>query len=290
MHKIIDGVCFESKSAPYFEVKVHELPNGHLEATVWRPILWEEVERPELTIKLFTESQNDALTDPEAIEERRQRSLKKASDRARTRVRHLCKGLGADTLLTLTYRENVQDLQTTKKHLKEFIRRLRRVLPGFAAVAAFERQKRGAWHVHLACRRIEAVMTDKGGHRVKSFNLIRSVWRSVVGSLGGNIDVARRKATSQRSPARLASYLSKYIVKAFEEGEKWSNRWTLFGDVDIPPAMRLGRVLNPVDALVLIYDALGEREVCTSYLSKWGDVFYLAAEPPSLHSGTKKAP
>ena len=43
----------------------------------------------------------------------------------------------------------------------------------------------------------------------------------VAKELGGNVDVARRKSTAKRSPARIASYISKYITKAFEEGAKF---------------------------------------------------------------------
>ena len=80
--------------------------------------------------------------------------------------------------MTLTYRANQTDLELCKKHLKEFVRRVRRVLPDFVAIAAFETQKRGAWHVHMACRRVATVLANKQGVRIKSFDLLRAIWRS----------------------------------------------------------------------------------------------------------------
>jgi len=54
------------------------------------------------------------------------------------------------------------------------------------------------------------------GTLVRSYDLLRSLWRGVVGSDGGNVDVSRQRRL-KRSTARLASYLSKYITKGFAE-------------------------------------------------------------------------
>jgi hypothetical protein len=62
------------------------------------------------------------------------------------------------------------------------------------------------------------------GVLVRSYDLLRAIWRAVVGELGGNIDVARSKA-ARRSSARIAAYLSKYIGKgldAVEGGDSYS--------------------------------------------------------------------
>ena len=115
-----------------------------------------------------------------AAPDRREANRKRAARRAKTRVRRLCKVQGLDTLLTLTYRGLVDDLAVCKRHFKEFIRRLRRALGAFSYVAAFERQKRGAWHVHIACHRLPRTMAARNGVKVKSFNVIRAIWRSVI--------------------------------------------------------------------------------------------------------------
>lgn len=52
--------------------------------------------------------------------------------------------------VTLTYRENMQDCETAKKHLNVFFQRWRRVNKDFAYMWKMEPQKRGAVHFHIA--------------------------------------------------------------------------------------------------------------------------------------------
>jgi len=102
--------------------------------------------------------------------------------------------LGPKALLTLTYRHNETDLTQAKRDLKAFVRKVRKVYPGFHYAGAPERQKRGAVHFHLA---------------VNTFlpaNWLRGLWREVVGQ--GNVDL---KAVDD--PRRVASYLCKYLAK-----------------------------------------------------------------------------
>ena len=60
------------------------------------------------------------------------------------------------------------------------------------------------------------------GVLVKSYDLLRAVWRAVVGE--GNVDVSRSIRHGQRKPGKLAAYLSKYISKGFEDGQGNSYR------------------------------------------------------------------
>ena len=131
----------------------------------------------------------------------------------------------------------------------------------------------------MATLALPASLQNKNGVKVKSFDLIRSIWRGVAKDRGGNIDVSRRKRNSKRSPARLAAYLSKYITKAFEEGAKWSNRWTKFGDFDTPRAVQLGEFPTMLDAIRAAYAlALDVQVTASSFVSKWGDAFFVAFE------------
>ena len=147
----------------------------------------------------------------------------RSARRARTAVRRLCKVKSLDTMLTMTYRANVTDREVIRRHLDMAIKRIRRVIPGFQYVAVLERQKRGAWHAHLAVERVQSHYLHQGV-LVRSYDLLRAIWRAVVGELGGNIDVARSKV-ARRSSARVAAYLSKYIGKgldAVEGGDSYS--------------------------------------------------------------------
>jgi hypothetical protein len=217
-----------------YELVRRPLGNGHFEYRVAPLKTWEHVG------ELSDIAYEHRLECMEATkEERKQANLERAANRARTRVRHLCKAAGIDTLLTLTYAENMTDWVTLKRHMKEFNRRMAKLIPGWFYVAAFERQKRGAWHAHMAVHRLPSELEARNGVKVKSFNVIRAVWRSVTGEMGGNIDVQARKRNSKRAPSKIAAYLSKYMTKAFAEGEPWSNRFSSSKGLTIPKPERM---------------------------------------------------
>lgn len=283
MIRTIDGVAYLGKPAPYFKLKAHDLGHGHLEVSAYRPIVYEELDWPLEQVRDHEEMVERYRE--EHADEVREKHRARAAKRAKTQVRRLCKVMGAVSLVTLTYRENQTDLDLCKKHLKEFVRRVRRVWPEFMGIAAFEKQKRGAWHVHLATPRVPSEL-EKNGVKVKSFNLLRSIWRSVVGLDNGNIDVKNRKRNSKRSPAKLAAYLSKYIMKAFAEGVDYSNRWTKFGNFTVPQAVDLGVVDSAIRAIELAYELGLEGATSTAFLSHFSDMVFFAFEgvgPPTIH-------
>ena len=154
-----DGTRYavESYHDGVFRVKAHDLGNGHVEVsgverTVWRELDWSQG---------MIQDHLDMLAQPEnqvSDEEKRARSLEVAANRAKTRVRKLCKAMGADTLLTLTYKANQDDLSLCKAHLKEFVRRVRRLIPDFRAVAGFEKVK--DW---LAAGRVKVLLQASDG-------------------------------------------------------------------------------------------------------------------------------
>lgn len=283
MIRIIDGVAYEGKLGAGGKLKAHDLGNGHMELSAVRPTEWHELAWCAQALSAHEEMM--AKYRDENAEEIRERSLTIAANRAKTRVRKLCKAMGADTLLTLTYRANEQDLARCKADLKEFVRRFRRILPDFQAVACFESQERGALHIHMATARVPSsfTMTNASGQRykVKSFDAIRAVWRSVTKDRGGNIDLARRKAHSQRSPARIAAYIAKYIIKAFNEGVAYSNRWTKFGNFDVPAPVLLGHFKTMAEAIAQAYQLVHVDDVVVlQKLSHWKDWFFLTVERP----------
>lgn len=211
----IDGydAWVERTAQHYFHTcTVHDLGNGQKEVLIRRC----DVRHDERGLRPYY-----SLSQAEKDEQNQQRAARRAKSQIRRRV----KAMGLNALLTLTYKENQQCEETMKRHLEEFVRRLRRVIPGFCYVVGYERQKRGAFHAHMAVHHIQSHFMQSGV-RVKSFDLIRAVWRSVVGSLGGNIDLQKKRRNSRKTVAQLAAYISKYMTKAFSEGEKYSKRWS----------------------------------------------------------------
>lgn len=132
----------------------------------------------------------------------------RAGRRARSRLRQLILSANADHLLTLTYRDNVTDFEQASQDLRALVRRVRKHLPKWVFIAVPERQKRGAWHWHLAVV----------GHQ--DVKLLRHLWRSVVGE--GNIDV-QRPASGMNRRLAIVKYLGKYLAKGFTEGDRELN-------------------------------------------------------------------
>ena len=167
-----------------------------------------------------------------------------------------------------------------------FLKRVRRVLPGFEYICVFEKQKRGAWHAHLAVRRFASHYLHRG-QLVKSFDLLRSMWRGVVGTDNGNVDVSRGRAV-RRSTAKLAAYLSKYIGKTFDQAEKHVNSYSASGRT-IPDAV-LERCASPqlsdaITALVDLVSPEAQRGDWSHFMLEGGG-WFLCLSPP-VRSGPK---
>ncbi|MCA1324765.1 site-specific integrase [Herbaspirillum sp. alder98] len=152
-----------------------------------------------------------------------------AARRAKTKVRRLAKMLEADCSLTLTYRECMTDYARVKADFKAFRERLRS-LGEFHYVATLEVHQRGALHVHIACQQFPAWLKNEHGMRVRSWNLIRSMWRRVVGKDNGNADFTRPRG--RNTAHRIASYISKYVSKNLEEAR--FNRKSYWASRGIP--------------------------------------------------------
>ena len=220
-------MLYKREETPHsFVHKVHLLGKGHVESSTMGRYVWTEVGFvSQQGMDDLAQSLQHIFVDGEWIKpppltvhqltEKQLQSRERSSRRATTKVRRLCKHKGLDTMLTLTYRENQNCRVRMRRDFDVFIKRMRRIVPDFQYLAVFEKQKRGAYHAHIATERILSHYLHNGT-LVKSYDLIRAVWRAVVGADNGNIDVSRNKR-SGRSVARLASYLSKYISKGFAE-------------------------------------------------------------------------
>lgn len=283
MYRIIHEVLYKRQPQPCgHTVRIHDLGHGHVELVASPRFIWEEV----------------AALEPQALEDfraceaapppclsvpERDRldalNRERSTRRARTTVRRLAKTKGLTVLLTLTYRENMADRARMQRDFDVFMKRLRRVAPGSQYVCVFERQKRGAWHAHIAVPRVLPWYFHKG-QMVRSYDLLRSLWRGVVGHDNGNIDVSRNKRVS-RSSAKLASYLSKYIGKEFGNGEKHDNSYSASGRrLPAPSVFKTSGHGGAVFDLVgeLLGPELASSELYTALLDGGG--IYLCLSPP----------
>lgn len=261
-------------------VKHRDFGNGHRECIVFKRHVdaWKEFSK---------------VNWPSAVAKRgagldRDESIKKSAQRAKTQCRLVCKTLLVNSLWTLTYKQNVQDRSLVVAHLKEFVRRVRRVLPDLRYVWTLEKQDRGAYHVHMATHSLPKVMMDHGVS-VKSWDLMRRIWRSVVGQLGGNFDESknkrdwRRKGSTQRTSAAIARYISKYVTKSFmDEQDLNKKRWN-HSDVTLPPAVRhrFSADCHVAELIELAYAAVGERITC-SWWDRGRECFYIETDDSAL--------
>lgn len=169
----------------------------------------------------------------EMAEKARQRALERSASRAKRNCRLRIKAAGVASLLTCTYRENMVDYDRIRRDWAATLRKLRKVIPGFRAIYAFEQQTRGAWHVHAAIDKLP-VHFDTVHGRVRSWDYLRRVWQSIVGADNGNVDIDGHQKTRHGLPgkrrpaqslAKLAGYVSKYLTKDYAEGIEGRNRW-----------------------------------------------------------------
>jgi len=289
MERIIGASRFVRDTKPYaHDLRVYDLGAGQVEALAVPRYGWTEVgmsdqARDDLAMCQAGFMWRDGGWVPYVAPLDQDRSLlnrERATRRARTKVRRLAKFKRLTTLLTLTYRENMLDRARMQHDFDNFMKRVRRVCPDFEYICVFERQKRGAWHAHIATRRILPVLAV-GGQLVKSYDLLRSAWRGVVGQENGNVDVSRRKRLS-RSPAKLASYLAKYIGKTFDQAERYVNSYSASGR-SIPEAV-LVRIDDGDQALAIsaLWELLGielsgEVDVHHALMSAGG--YFLSISP-----------
>ena len=97
----------------------------------------------------------------EAVDEKPKKTKKekRANDQCRTDNLNRSKNALLDyikenesiwlSFITLTFSENVTDVDTAMKELNKYTSKVRRVFPGFAYCGTIEAQKRGAWHFHM---------------------------------------------------------------------------------------------------------------------------------------------
>jgi hypothetical protein len=129
----------------------------------------------------------------------KEQNEKRAQARAKGEIRRKCLSIQADHLVTLTYRDNVEDRDRVLTDLERLRRMLSRIGYPMPYVAVLECQKRGAIHPHLAVRGFQDI------------RLLRRCWYKIVGKAQGQVNV--RGPRPGTSPVKLARYLSKYISK-----------------------------------------------------------------------------
>lgn len=313
MQRIVDGILYEgNRLENAWDVSIWE-SRGHREVSARQVVEWSEL-GPVPPLKEL-----DSVEDAEFIEEQHQRALKKAAQRAQTMCRRIIKAEGFDELLTITYRENQTDRAECKKHFKEWVRRMKRALGGLVDVvdqvtgeiskkwkdgnfrycASFERQDRGAMHVHVACFKLPKHAVHKGV-KIEGWRLGTDVWRGIVDYeaegpsrssdkrpmvVNGLVFVGGKSKWSKKrrknmSAAKMASYVSKYIMKDYAESPMGANRYSRSNAIEVakPVHVRLcGASL--ADAIGAMFECKDGDVVVSHRLGTFKDSYWLCTEP-----------
>ena len=324
MYRNVMGILFEGKRlADTWEVRTWRA-NGVMERSARQVIEWTEIGHgmpKDLThdeyvawLKVEHKFEPDKLKKLLALaesdeEDRKARCLKKAAQRAKQACRRTIIAEGFNELLTLTYRENQTDRDLCKKHFKEWVRRMKRALGGyvdhvdddgvitkkwvdgdFRYCASFERQERGAMHVHLATHALPKHVQYKGV-KIKAWELGTKVWRSIVGQDNGmcHVGAKTRFGTTRRSKvtlAKMASYVSKYIMKDYEDSPAGSNRYSRSNGVPLEkPEVIVLKGCTLAELIAVTFEK-GEGDILVSHrVGHFKDSVWLCTEgrEPLLH-------
>lgn len=287
MQRIVDGIAYEGKySDSAYDVRVWE-KNGHREISAQRVVEWTEIgPAPDWSHLAEPNPERDA----EDAAERKAAALKRNASRAKTACRRFIKTMGFNEMATLTYRENQTDEALCKEHFRAWCRIMAQAVPGFGYCAGYETQDRGSWHVHAAIYKLPAKIARKvrkpdGSWRevnIDGWRFGTAIWRSIVGKdnglcfIGGKGDRAK---AARRSLAKMAAYVSKYILKHAESFPEGKQRYTHSKGEPVPKSMceRFCGVTLPELIGRCFWLESGER-VVDHRIGRFKDSYYLCTE------------
>lgn len=218
--------------------------------------------------------------DLELLESRAARNARDSAARARRSCRQKIKHSGMTQLLTLTYRENMEDLKRMRRDMAAWLRIMRRLIPGFRAVYGFEQQGRGAWHCHIATDKLPMLLQYKGC-KVQSWRVGTAVWRSVVPG-GGLCFVGGRGGRFNRynSAGKIAGYISKYLTKDNAAGQAGKRMWDGTQNLTPPAAVTFDLPeMDFGDAISLAFELRPGEDVLRHQIVSEGRLWMLYTEP-----------
>lgn len=223
----------EFQALPEYKLKITKFANKTIRFVMYK---WNSTGITKEPFKGETTVYPRAKTDEE-IAQAKADSIERAARRAKQAVHHLVRSIGADHMLTLNTRENIEDYDRFDAIFKDFLRLVRnKDVVGdslinrpfkreWAYVAVREKQERGALHMHIAC-------VGK-----QDLRLLRACWYVALGGRVGDksenalgqIDVQSDKKrfsgkTETFKTFKLVGYLTKYIAKGFEESDQLGMR------------------------------------------------------------------
>ena len=214
---------------------------------------------------------------PRAEKDRDTGDILRSRVRAKKRVRHVCKEIGADRIVTLTTREEASTVESMLDRWQRWLRLLERANGRpFHYVAVLEPHPSNPEHLHIHVA--VAIFLN--------VNVLRQCWWQVCGGRAmGNVHIKRLGAGEMENRvSRVASYISKYLTKEtlirFNKKTYWSSR------VRLPEVRRYWLKARTItDAIGEMVREFGKR-LRSSWISPDQKVFWVqvaqggSLEPP----------
>ena len=249
------GISDKCNSSTGYALTTYQFPNDELEITA-RYVNTNNV-RPKggAKRKNTTKDQMDVQT------------LAISSSRSKTATRRKVLTFCPSILMTLTFRKNVTDLDEAWGCFKYFSKLMRHVYGDeWIYVCVPEKQKRGAWHFHLA-------VTDRFHN--KTWSTLHVLWGRAVGKREGNVDIQTRKKkfgkdTKIHKPNLIAQYLCKYITKDANAVGFNKRRYSSAGVKPVPITGWVNLAFTGIkieELLESLFDALSEHPIEIRYHS-----------------------
>lgn len=303
MQRIVNGFAYEGKIVPdAFDVRVWEA-NGHREISARPVIEWTEIgPAPDWSHLGEPDPEKDARAEAERIE----KNLVRAARRAKTQCRRFIKANGFNELATLTYRGCQPDERLCKEHARKWYRRMAQLVPGFQYCSGYEPQQSGSWHVHAAIYRLPKFVDvkkrmpngDWRTFKIEGWRIGTVVWRSIVGKDNGLCFIGGKgkgAGKARNSLAKMAAYVSKYIIKHYTLSPESTQRWTHSHGQAVPKSVvhRFTK-MNLLDLIKTCFWVDDGEVIVDHRIGRFRDGYYLCTETPPLLSpdalATKKGP
>ncbi len=255
-----------------YRVSIRHFPNGQTELSAYCVQSMQFKKRSDRWLAhdpVRLKPKADIVLTDEEILKKQEDSRRKSVARARQHLRWLVKSLQADHLVTLNYRENMQDISRLKRDWQAFVRLVVARYPNWQYVAVHEMQDRGALHLHIAV------------HGRQDIKYLRRCWYKVLGAspdatgadTPGQVDVS---GPSKRFGGKgytwkannLAGYMGKYMHKQFAESEKGAKRYWASKSLQLPVPQKIWLgCTNFIDAVIATHDLA--RDCGITELTMW---------------------
>jgi hypothetical protein len=290
-HAVLLPDDYEAPDKPYW-AKLRQFGDRHMELSVCRPNKRLPAEQRTKDgakkVRELSEAERQA---------RDQENLRRAVRRARQAVRAAVKALNADHMLTLTYRENMQDEARLKRDFKEFVRLVRLRYASWQYVAVREKQDRGAYHIHMAVRGKQPIRwllrcwlraIGQPEHEVNDW-FMRGVALGERSFGAVNVRAPRRDfggAGQSWKPDRLAGYMTKYLHKEFSAVDKFAKRYWASRDIARPQMIRMwlgsSTFADALNEAVRVVNEQGVSAMTIFADQETGNIWISASGPPRL--------